>query len=319
MWALRQPGPGRFERIEVATPTEADLDEGDVLVRTGAGAICGSDLPKYRGVVDIDHMQTGQPGAPLHELVGEVVASRSVRLPVGCRVVGRARYFNGLAEYFVNPADEMVQVKGDLDDVHATIIQPVGTVLSALDRVPDVRGARVAVIGLGPLGLLFTHILKAMGAGTVIGVDRVDRSDVAGTYGIDELVTGNAMPWARADRADDKRPSLVVDAVGHHQEIIADAVDVLAPHGNLLVFGLPEDHYVIPMRPFFRKQLTMRAGTTTDWPRFLAAGEAYLDAHPELRDSYITDVYPMSRAEEAFERYGRPAEGRLKVALTPEF
>lgn len=319
MWALRQPGPGRFERVEVATPGEADLGDGEVIVRTGAGAICGSDLPKFRGVVDIDHMQHGEPGAPLHEVVGEVVASRSARLPVGSRVVGRARDFNGLAEYFVNPAEEMHIVAGDVDDVHATIIQPVGTVLSALDRVPDVRGARVAVIGLGPLGLLFTHALKTMGAGAVIGVDRVDRSDVATAFGIDELVVANARQWAGEAWADDKRPALCVDAVGHHQDIIADAVDVLSPHGHLLVFGLPEDHYVIPMRPFFRKQLTMRAGTTTDWPRYLAEAETYLDAHPELRESYITDVYPMSQAEEAFESYGRPAEGRLKVALTPDF
>lgn len=321
MWALRQPGPGRFERVEVPTPTQADLGDDDVLVRTGAGAICGSDLPKFRGVVDIDHMAHGAPGAPLHELVGEVVASRSARLPVGCRVVGRARNFNGLAEYFVNPAAEMYRITGDpddLDDLRATTIQPVGTVLSALDRVPDVRGARVAVLGLGPLGLLFTHVLKTMGAATVIGVDRVDRSDVATTFGVDELVVGNARQWSGGSWADDKRPALVVDAVGHHQDIIADAIDVLAPHGDLLLFGLPEDHYVIPMRSFFRKQLTMRAGTTTDWPRFLADAETYLRAHPELVASYITDVYPMSQAQEAFERYGRPAEGRLKVGLTPD-
>lgn len=318
MWAMRQPGPGRFERIEVPTPTADDLDDDHVLVRIGAGAICGSDLPMYRGI-ESEGRTIGLPGMPLHEIVGEVVASRSDRLPVGTRVVGRGRYFNGLAEYVMNDAAEMAPVTtAELDDLHATIIQPVGTVISSLERVPDVRGKRVAVIGLGPLGLLFTHVLKSWGA-TVIGVDRVDRSDVATTFGIDELVTGNAAGWAYGDWADDKRPALVVDAIGHNQDIIANAIDVLAPNGHLLIFGLVEQYYVLPMHPFFRKRLTMSTGATTDWPRFLAAGEEHLNAHPELRDNYITHVFPMSRAEEAFECYGRPAEGRIKVALTPEF
>lgn len=309
MWALRQPGPGRFERIEVPVP--ADVGEGEVLLRLGAGAICGSDVPKFLGVLDPDNPYTGQVGVPLHEIVAEVVESRAPGFPVGCRVVGIAATSHGLAEYLVNPARLLHRLTGDLDDVRSTIIQPVATILSTLDRVPDPRGARVAVIGLGPLGLLFTHALKARGA-TVIGVDRIDRTDVAATFGIDELVVGHAREWARSGAA----PSLVIDAVGHRQEIVADAIEALAPHGHLFCFGLPEDHYVIPMRQFFRKQLTMQGGTTLDWPRYLAEAETYVAEHPELLGSYVTHVFPMSRAQEAYETYARPAEGRLKVALT---
>lgn len=41
-----------------------------------------------------------------------------------------------------------------------------------------------------------------------------------------------------------------------------------APHGHLFLFGLPEDHYVVPMRQVFRKQLIVHGGATLDWPRF---------------------------------------------------
>ncbi|MGW3472905.1 zinc-binding dehydrogenase [Saccharopolyspora sp. NPDC000995] len=319
MWALRQPGPGRFERVEVPTPTAADLGEGEVLLRLDAGAICGSDVPKFLGQLDPDNPHTGQVGVPLHEIAGEVVASCAAGLPAGSRVVGIARSSHGLAEYLVNPATLLHRLAGDLDAVRSTIVQPVATVLSTLSRVGDVRGARVAVLGLGPLGLLFAHALKSRGADSVIGVDRVDRSDVAETFGIDELVTTNTRQWAATEWDDGKRPSLCVEAIGHRQDIVADAIDALAPHGHLFVFGLPEDHYVLPMRTFFRKHLTLQAGTTLDWHRYLAEAETYIHAHPELLTSYITHVFPMGRAQEAYETYSHPAPGRLKVALTPEF
>lgn len=319
MWALRQPGPGRFERVEVPAPTAGDLRDGEVLLRLKAGAICGSDVPKFLGHLDPDNPYTGHVGVPLHEIVAEVVASRADALSPGCRVVGIARTSHGLAEYLINPASLLHRLDGGLDDVRSTIVQPVATALSTLNRMPDVRGARVAVLGLGPLGLLFTHALKSRGADRVIGVDRVDRSDVAATFGVDELVTTNTRQWADTDWDDDKRPSVCVEAIGHRQEVVADAITALAPHGHLFVFGLPEDHYVLPMRPFFRKHLTLQAGTTVDWRSYLAEAEAYVHEHPELSASYITHVFPMSRAQEAYETYAQPAAGRLKVALTAEF
>ncbi|MEV0381691.1 zinc-binding dehydrogenase [Nonomuraea sp. NPDC050643] len=310
MWALRQPGPGVFERIEVPVPDR--LADGEVLLRLRAGAICGSDVPKFLGAHDPDNPYTGMVGVPLHEVVGEVAGSNAEGLPPGARVVGIAENSRGLAEYFVTPARLLHRLDSDLDDVSATVVQPLSTVLSTLDRVPAVHGKRVAVLGLGPLGLLFTHVLKSMGAATVIGVDRVDRSGVAQAFGIDELFVGDTRAWS----ARSGRPDLCVEAIGHRQDVVADAIEALAPHGHLFVFGLPEDHYVIPMRTFFRKHLTMQGGTTLDWTRFLAEAEKYLLDHPGLPEAYITDVFPVDRAEEAYRRYAFPAEGRLKVAIT---
>ena len=41
------------------------------------------------------------------------------------------------------------------------MVQPLCTVLHQLDRIPDVAGKRVAVIGQGSIGLLFSHAVKA--------------------------------------------------------------------------------------------------------------------------------------------------------------
>ena len=316
MWQLRQPGPAVFERDEVPAPAASDLASGEVLLRFLAGSICGSDIPKFLGRVDPTNPATGRPGAPLHELVGVVEASRSDRLPPGTRVVGNVAGARGLSEYVVNPAAYLHPVDDRLGDVAATVVQPLATVMNALSHVPDVAARSVTVLGLGPLGLLFAHLLKSRGAVRVTGVDRVDRSDVAAAFGVDRPVCADVRSWA-ASLGDGERPSLVVDAIGHDQEHLASAIDALDHGGDLLVFGLPDEHYVFPMRAFYRKALRMWSGATRDWERFLGQAHEHVLRHDVLSTEYVTHTLPVLEAERAYRMYATPASGRLKVALTP--
>ncbi len=183
----------------------------------------------------------------------------------GTRIVGWAEGHHGLAEYFVSRTDAIIALdEGELSDAEATVIQPLCTVLHQLDRIPDVAGRRVAVIGQGPIGLLFSHALKARGAAWVTGVDRVDRADVAAAFGVDEPVWDDAAAWAAALR-EQERPELVVEAVGHHAGPLEAAVGALADGGTVLAFGVPdESHYAFPFTAFFRKHATLLAGAATD-------------------------------------------------------
>lgn len=314
MWIYQQPGPYRFERLEVEPPDPGTLPDDHVLVRFVAGAICGSDLPKFAGVVDPDNPYTGQAGVPMHELVGRVEASASDRLSVGQRVVGIVARSKGLAELIVNPAEYLVPVDDALGDAHATVVQPLSTVLSALESAPDLTGRHVTVLGLGPLGLLFGHVARERGATRVTGVDRIDRTQEAADFGFDETFASEVAGWA--DGVTD-RPDLVIDCIGHRQEIVDRAIEVVEPGGHVLVFGLPEDHYVIPMRSFFRKNLTMSAGATQDWQRHLRAAQDHLLRHPDLAPRYVTHEFTLDDAEEAYRCYATPAPARLKVVLHP--
>lgn len=316
MWQYHQPAPSEFQRSEVREPTGDCLEQGEVLVRFRAGAICGSDIPKFLGYHDSDNPDTGLPGAPLHEIVGTIETSRDTALKEGQRVVGIAKGSRGLSEVIRNPAHLLFPVDDRLNDVEATVVQPVSTVLSTLSHAGELEGKRVAVFGLGPLGLLFTHVAKSLGASEVIGIDRVDRSDVAARFGIDRMIHGEVREWARTCPAEEA-PDIVIEAIGHRQEHLADAVDGVRDEGKLIIFGLPEDHYVFPMRRFFRKNLTLWAGTTRDWQAFLRQAQQYLIEHPSLCDAYVTDVFPIVRVDEAFRSYSVPRRGRIKVVLTP--
>jgi threonine dehydrogenase-like Zn-dependent dehydrogenase len=158
MWAYAMTAPGRLERVEAPLP---EIAPGRVLVKLHAGGICGSDLPSFLGKRNPFVDFYGSPGFPLHEVVGDVVDGD---LPAGTRVVGWPEGHLGLAEYFLARVDNVLEIDGELSATDATVIQPLCTVLNALDRLGDVAGRHVAVLGQGPIGILFSHALKARGA-----------------------------------------------------------------------------------------------------------------------------------------------------------
>jgi L-iditol 2-dehydrogenase len=301
MWAYALTAPSRIERVAADVPVVTD---GRVLLRLQAGGICGTDLPSFRGRPSALVEGRGGPGYPLHEVVGEVVEGA---LPAGERVVGWAEGHRGLAEYVVARADHVLVLDDALNGPEATVVQPLCTVLHALDRLGPVDGCRAAVLGLGPIGVLFAHALAARGA-TVTGVDPVDRRDIADAFGLSHVVWGEEL---------EGEFDVVVEAVGHQPRTLETAVAHVAPGGRVFAFGVPDDsHYAFPFLRFFRKNATLLAGVTTDRHNALAAAREYLRTRHALLEAYLTHVLPVERAQDAFALAATPASGRLKVTMT---
>lgn len=321
MWAYTLSAPSTFERIEIPDPRAEDLEEGQVLLRTLAGGICGSDLPLFRGRRSWLWQNSAggvwtAPGFPMHEVAGEVVATRHPALAVGEHVVGWASGCDAIAELVVCAGDELTAYASELRPEIAVLLQPLACVLFAVDQLEDIEGSTAAVIGLGPIGLLFTHVLKARGAAWVVGVDRVDRSAVAKSFGVDECVHLTSDTWV-SGLADEDRPDIIVEAVGHQVSTITDIITAAAPGGQLHYFGLPDDaSYPFPMMAFLRKNLRLVSGTTQRRGHALVHASAYLAAHPDLAREYVTDVYPVAQVQRAFEAGVDPKPRQLKVAIT---
>jgi threonine dehydrogenase-like Zn-dependent dehydrogenase len=322
MRAQRLVAPERFEMVDVPAPDPEALAEGQVLVRVLAGGVCGSDLPFFRGGISPDvgpeAREFGTPGFPMHEVAGRVLASRHPELHPGDDVVGWADRFDGLAEVAVCQGDGLHAHDGHWPARTAVLIQPLACVLYALEQVRPLAGRSVAVIGQGPIGLLFAHLAKAAGAARVTGVDRRDRSDLAAAFGVDEMVRAASDLWVASLPPLD-RPDLVVEAIGHQTATLTHAVQAVAFGGEVFYFGVPDELvYPLPMRTFLRKNLTLRSGVTLDRRRVLAAAERYLAEHPELAERYVTDVLPFADAQVAYERAIRPADEQVKVVVEME-
>ena len=321
MWAQVLTAPKHFELQDVPAPSHDELAKGQVVVRLLAGAICGSDLPHYRGRLS-KYPRDGAPNAaqlpgfPLHEVVGEIVEANGTDLETGARVAGWADLSNGLAEQFIDSAAALIPLAPELDDVQATTIQPLACVLHAVSRLPAIEGRRITIIGLGPFGLLFGHVLKTRGAAHITGVDQIDRSDVAASFGIDEPVWSSSDRWTQRLR-EDELADIVIEAVGHQISTFNDAVQAVAPGGFIFYFGIADDvYYPFGFERFMRKHLTLASGTTQDQRAALTEAATYLKACPDLLTSFITDVFSVRDAQLAYELAGVPSRGRLKVALT---
>lgn len=170
------------------------LAPGDALVRVAGCGLCGSDLLKIAS-------GARPPVALGHELSGTVVACDDPRFRVGQRVVvahhvpcGTCHYCRagsptmcaafrasgldpcGFAEYVRVPAAQVAQVMLALPDrvthEQASFVEPLACCLRAVGRAEAAGVARVAVLGLGSMGLLMLQALAVRFPGArLTGVD----------------------------------------------------------------------------------------------------------------------------------------------------
>ncbi|AYY12616.1 alcohol dehydrogenase [Actinobacteria bacterium YIM 96077] len=323
MKAFQLSAPGQLRPVPAPVPDAGQLAGDDVLVRILAASVCGSDIPHFVHGARADSIASAgrdapPPGFPLHEIVGEVVASADPDLAPGDRVVGWASGDDGLAELVVTGGAHLARCTPDTPPWQVIVAQPLACVLYAIDRLPAVRGTHVAVLGLGPIGLIFSHVLDSRGATRVTGVDPVDRSDVSGRFGVTEPVIATSTQWLQTlDPAD--RPGVVIEAVGHQVATLRDALGAVATSGTVYCFGIPQvDDYPVSVSTLVRENLTVIGGITYERRRYLERACHYLAEHPELARAVVTHVLPWSSAQRAFELASVPRSGRLKVVLTPD-
>lgn len=304
-------------------PTASDLADGQVLLRTLAGGLCGSDGPFYRrgfGKVPAGPRGHADEPAPLHEVVGEVLASRSEHHSVGDRVVGWAESFAALREVTVARGASLYRYDPELSPELAVTLQPLACVRYAVECIGDVTNRDCAVIGQGSIGILFSHVLKSAGAKRVTGIDPVDRTDVAKAFCVDQVVTETSSEWARGcAEGVHERPDILVEAVGHQVSTLRHALDAIRPMGTIFYFGIPDDEvYPVNMEQMMRKNLTLMSGITPldERRRALAAADKYLRDHPDLPQQFVTHQFGLDRVADAYQLAFSPRVGRLKVVVT---
>lgn len=320
MWSYRLIAPYLFERTTIADTAPESLTDGQVLLRFQAAGVCGSDLPAFRGAkgrIPGDDGRSGpeKDGFPIHEVAGEVIASRHPAHRPGDLVVGWASGFDGMMERIVTDGDGLAPYDPALTPAQAIGLQPLACVLYACEQLGDLAGRHIAIIGQGSIGLLFSYVAKAAGARRVTGVDPIDRRDVARAFGVDEPVRATSDRWA-SQLAPGDRADVVIEAVGHQVATLTHAIDATAPGGTVFYFGVADDEmYPISMRAMLRNNLTLKSGVTLDRRRMLELASKFAAEHPWLLGAYLTHTFGVEQVQDAFELASRPVAERIKIAI----
>jgi threonine dehydrogenase-like Zn-dependent dehydrogenase len=220
---------------EVATATTPNPGPGEVLVHIAACGVCASELhPWAEGVATYPH-RFG------HEPVGVVagVGEGVTGLREGDRVTG---LFNqAYAEYHLASSDRILKVPDGVKDESA-LGEPMACLVNAQRRTPVELADRVALIGLGYMGLGMLQLLKLRGPRQIVAIDmREEARDMALKLGASEAWHPDEVPdWARltrfADWNSDRAFDVVIEGSGT-QAGLTLAGELVRPHGVLSILG----------------------------------------------------------------------------------
>jgi L-iditol 2-dehydrogenase len=234
------------EDVRVESVPVPELQRGEILVRVRAALTCGTDVKVFRRGY---HARMIQPPALFgHELAGDVAAvGDSVRkFQVGDRVVaansapcdrcffcrrGQANlcedllFNNGAyAEYIRIPERIVLKntytIPADLDYRDAALAEPLACVVRGIEESGIRRGDTMAVLGLGPIGLMFVRLsAHAYGVRVLAIARRIEQIDRAMMLGASEGILLGDNPDALVSevrrRTDGRGADVAIEATGN--------------------------------------------------------------------------------------------------------
>jgi L-iditol 2-dehydrogenase len=332
----------KLELFDLPTPT---LNQPDaVLLRVDRVGVCGSDIHYY---VDgrIGEKSLTYPATVGHECAGTVVevGAEVEHLHPGDRVAvdpamvcgtcdqcraGRTNtcrrlQFMGcpdealgaVAEYRVVPAANCLPLPANVTLDDATLAEPLSVGLYAVRMAELSPATRLAIIGVGPIGLSVLLCAKATAACKVYATDLLDeRLAVAKQCGADWIgAAKHGEAIAAIQQEEPNGVDLVFECSGDPL-CVDEAQKLLAPGGTLMLIGIPPtDRVIFDIHCMRRKELTFKnvrrqRDCVAPVIEMIAAGR--INARPLL-----THRFPLEKISEAFELVAAYRDGVIKAMI----
>ncbi len=317
MRALQMVAPRRLALLD-DVPDPAPRD-GEVLVRCQWVSICGSNIHPYLGLGQWAKLEYPRPpGWDGHECIGTIAESRLAGWAPGTLVLAHPEDYAGFAVLIRAKPPGLVPLPQTADPVPFIVAQPLATVLRAMSRIGSVANLRCAVVGQGPMGLIFTSVLRHAGARQVIGIDLLgNRLEAARRLGATDVVDASREDPIEAVRAltGGAMADLSVEAVGF-PDSLSTAVKLARRFRKVYVFGVPRyETQEFPLNAFFRGEMEMLASVGAECVHFFESAVRMLADRQLDLSPLITHYLPWSDAQRAFDMYADHAGGVLKVVL----
>jgi L-idonate 5-dehydrogenase len=316
------------EDLRIEPAEDPQIGPGQVLIRLGAGGICGSDLHYYfegrNGSFVIR-----EPLIPGHEASGVVakVGPGVTRVKPGDKIAvspshacGHCDYcregrehlcrnmrFLGSAslyphvqgmfcEYFVMGERQCYPVAGDISLGELAFAEPLAVALHAVNRGPVLVGKSVLITGAGTIGCLTVIAARLAGARAITVSDVLDRP----------LATATAVGADRTIRADRDADALALPQFDVAYEVsgsfaaLKACVAAVRRGGTVVQVGtLPHEPLPFVVNEIMSKELDLKGafrwGIEFDW------AVDYLSSHRVDVRPLLSRQFPLHDAVKAFE------------------
>jgi L-iditol 2-dehydrogenase len=334
-------GQGDIRIEEAATP---DIGDSEALVEMKACGICGSDLMdwylKKRAPLVLGHEPAGiisKKGRNARNFdVGDRVFVHHHVACLTCHYCRHGDYTlcaqfhetnikpGGFAEYFKVPAPNLqidtLRIPESLSFEEATLIEPVGCCIRALEKCNLQLGDSVAIIGAGTTGIIHTALSKIFGATTTIVSDLLDfRLKAAKKFGADVTVDPkdeDLTGIVRAETADRGADVAIVTAPS--LEAYRAGLDVCRKGGKLCVFGPTDPNKYLQVSPneLFFSEVQIISSYSTSHLETRTALELIQSGRIKVKD-LITHRFKLAETAKAFQT-AQECKESLKVIVSNE-
>jgi L-iditol 2-dehydrogenase len=322
-------------RLSIEDHPEPSAGPGEIVIRTRACGICGTDLMQW-------YQDTKAPVVLGHEPVGDVVQlGEGAPFELGERVFvhhhvpclecalcvsGRdtlCEQFRatridpgGLAEFIRVPAENVnldVHVLPDgMSDTTGTLIEPLACVLRGQRLAGVGPGLDVVIVGAGSMGLMEAELARVLGARTVVVIEPNEaRRPAAAALG------ATVLPACDADAVRGALGGGLAHQVivcTHHHGAMNDALYLAGPAGVVQYFAPTPPGEMVPvdLGAVFWREVTLQS-TYSAGPADIRDALNLLATGRVRCDSIVTHHVPFDHVDEAF-RLARTGEA-LKVVI----
>jgi len=335
MKVLYVKAPYQFELREVEVPKPG---KNEVLLDVRACAVCGTDM--HTAAVEAEEYQSFG-----HEIAGVVAENGegSSRFQKGDKVVVESGTFchvcencrngrpdlctnglsiiddveiSGYADYIVAPEQALVPFDG-LEFSEAALAEPLGVAMDLFYTTGIELNDDVAVVGLGPIGLMALALAKAAGARNIYAIQRNGKSkariELAKKLGATDVILTSetdleSYPFPRGGVN-----KIMVTAV---PAVIPDMMKIALYGGIISFLGIDMKHGEITFNAndFHFRKLQLRASYAAPALWFPRALELLKSGVVNPKD-FITQTFPLEKAEEYFKKQRDDISDVIKMVM----
>jgi len=254
--------------IEIKNIEKQSLGPGDILVKMRACGICGSDVEKVFGKYGQPSMRLGHEPAGIITQVGSEISNFSVGDHVfthhhvacysdDCHECSHGnetmckKYYEsnlepcGLADEYVVPEwnvkhGGVLNIPDSMSFEEAAMIEPLACCIRAWNKFKHHKNDSVAILGVGPTGIMHVLLAKLYGFGKVFCLDLNDfRLNFAKKFETTTIHSGNsnALEQIKSETANQGVDVVIVSTSSLNA--LKDAVNFVRKGGTIVMFGVP--------------------------------------------------------------------------------